>query len=114
MTLGPIGTQLSEILAQHVRVADIHDERQFYETFAEHLHAARHSVWIWAPWTAGRIRSVLPLLAEVVARGIAVVVFVRDPSDKGQKKAASQEYVDQLRQVVTTALSVRLGWDNTH
>jgi hypothetical protein len=49
VVLGQVGTELSEILAQHVRIADIHDERRFYDTFAEHLRAARHSIWIWAP-----------------------------------------------------------------
>ncbi|HLL66452.1 MAG TPA: AAA domain-containing protein [Micromonosporaceae bacterium] len=106
VTLGPVGTELSEILAQHVRVADIHDERQFYETFVDHLRTAQDSIWIWAPWTAGRMRSVLPVLADAVRRGVTVVVFVRDPSDTGQKGAISQEYVDQLRQVATTVVEV--------
>lgn len=106
VTLGPVGTELSEILARHVRVTDIHDERQFYETFADHLRTAQHSIWMWAPWTAGRIRSVLPLLADATRRGVAVVVFVRDPSDSGQKNATSQKYVDELRRAVTTVVEV--------
>lgn len=106
LTLGPVGIELAGILAQHVRVADIHDERQFYDTFADYLRAAQHSIWIWAPWTARRMRSVLPVLADAVRRGVTVVVFVRDPSDTGQKSAASQEYVDQLRQVATTVVEV--------
>jgi hypothetical protein len=64
-----------------VRVADIHDERQFYDTFTDHLRAAQHSIWMWAPWTARRIRPILPVLADAVRRGVTVVVFVRDPSD---------------------------------
>lgn len=106
VTLGPVGLELSEILAQHVRVTDIHDERQFYDTFADHLRTARHSIWIWAPWTATRTLSVLPLLADAVDRGVTIVVFVRDPSDPGQKSAAWQEYLNQLRQVVTTVVEV--------
>ncbi|MFG2045254.1 AAA domain-containing protein [Dactylosporangium sp. NPDC048998] len=104
--LGPVGVDLAEILAQHVRVADIHDERQFYDTFADHLRTAQHSIWMWAPWTAGRILSVLPVFADAVARGVTVVVFVRDPSDTGQKSPAAQQYVQQLRQVVSTVVEV--------
>ncbi len=77
--LGPVGSELSEILAQHVRVANIQDERQFYDTFAEHLRAAKHSIWIWAPWTRDRMRSILPLLAEAVGRGATVVVSYATP-----------------------------------
>ena len=35
--LGPFSGELAEVLAQHVRVMDIHDERSFYDVFAEHL-----------------------------------------------------------------------------
>ncbi len=104
--LGVVGIELSEILARHVRVADIHDERQFYDTFADHLRAARHSIWMWAPWTARQIRSVLPILADAVRRGVTVVVFVRDPSDTGQKSPTAQEYVNELRQVATSVVEV--------
>ncbi|MFG1952092.1 AAA domain-containing protein [Micromonospora sp. NPDC048830] len=106
VVLGPVGSELSEILAQHVRVANIQDERQFYDTFAEHLRAAKHSIWIWAPWTRDRMRSVLPLLAEAVGRGVTVVVFVRDPSDTGQKTDTAQEHVMALRRVATTVVEV--------
>jgi phosphatidylserine/phosphatidylglycerophosphate/cardiolipin synthase-like enzyme len=52
------------------------------------------------------MRSVLPVLAEAVHRGVTVVVFVRDPSDTIQKGDASQAYLAQLRQVATTVVEV--------
>jgi len=106
VTLGPVGLELSEILAQHVRVADIHDEQQFYDTFADHLRTARQSIWMWAPWTANRMQSVLPVLAEAVQRGVTVVVFVRDPSDSLQKDPRYQAHVTALRTVASTVVEV--------
>ena len=87
--LGPFSSELAEILAQHVHVADIHDERSFYDVFAGYLNSARNSIWIWAPWTATRVRSLLPVLADAADRGVRITLFVRDPRDTLQGRAAS-------------------------
>ncbi|MFY1668540.1 AAA domain-containing protein [Plantactinospora sp. WMMB334] len=95
--LGEFGTELAETLAQHVRVAEIQDEKRFYETFVDHLGTARHSIWMWATWTANRTKSVAPVLAEAVARGVKVVVFVRDARDYTQGTDNSQQNLTTLR-----------------
>ena len=41
--------------------------RQFYTTFATHLRSAQRTIWMWAPWTANRLKTILPLLAEAAA-----------------------------------------------
>ncbi|WP_170215185.1 AAA domain-containing protein [Micromonospora aurantiaca] len=104
--LGPVSSELSEILAQHVRVTDIHDERSFYEAFADHLEAARRSIWIWAPWTTDRVKSLLPVLTDAAARGVEVTLFVRDPGDALQRKPKHQKYLADLRAVLHTVVEI--------
>ncbi len=58
--LGPFSQEFAETLARHVRVDDIHDERSFFDVLAEQLTHARHSIWMWAPWTTKRVSSSCP------------------------------------------------------
>ncbi|MGW6425903.1 AAA domain-containing protein [Nocardia sp. NPDC055053] len=102
--LGPVGARLAEILARHVEVSDIQDEKEFYRTFEERLDRANESIWIWAPWVATRVRSLLPVLRRAAERGVRIVAFVRDPSDKLQQRC--QDYVDELAVVVDTVIYV--------
>ena len=97
---GPFGSELAEVLAEHVRVADIHDERSFYEVFAEYLNAARRSIWIWSPWAAKRMWQLHQVLAGAVDRGIKVTLFVRDPSDSVQGRPEQQQCLAELRALV--------------
>ncbi|MBM0274515.1 AAA domain-containing protein [Micromonospora tarensis] len=106
--LGPVSSELSEILAQHVRVTDIHDERSFYQAFADHLGTARRSIWIWAPWTTDRVKSLLPVLAEAAARGVKVTLFVRDPGDALQRKPKHQKYLADLRAVLHNVVEINM------
>lgn len=106
--LGPFSGELAEILAEHVRVADIHDERSFYEIFSDYLNSARRSIWIWAPWTANRVRSLLPVLTDAVGRGLRVTLFVRDPSDTLQGKSQFQQYLADLRAVLNTVVEINV------
>ena len=106
--LGAFSSELAEILAEHVRVADIHDERSFYEVFSEYLNSARRSIWIWAPWTANRVRSLLPVLADAVGRGLQVTLFVRDPGDTLQGKSQHQQYLTDLRAVLSTVVEINV------
>jgi hypothetical protein len=105
-SLGAVGQDLADILAQHVRITAIQDERQFYETFTTHLRSAQHSLWIWAAWTANRLTKVLPAIADVASRGVKTVVFVRDPSDQTQGTPSSQKHVTDLRAVVPAVVEV--------
>lgn len=104
--LGPFSTRLADVLSRHVEVTDVHDEISFYETFADRLAEARTSLWIWSPWTAKRLISLLPVLDDAVRRGVRVTVFVRDPHDSGQKKQS--HLVKRLRAVVPTVVSVNV------
>ncbi|MFD8910394.1 AAA domain-containing protein [Streptomyces sp. NPDC059575] len=104
--LGPFGTRLADVLSRHVEVSDVDDEISFYEMFAARLAEARSSLWIWSPWTAKRLIGLLPALDEAVRRGVRVTVFVRDPSDTGQKKQA--DLVRRLRAVVQTVVPVNV------
>ncbi|MEW2622636.1 AAA domain-containing protein [Streptomyces sp. NPDC048106] len=104
--LGPFSTRLADVLSRHVEVTDVHDEISFYETFADRLAEARTSLWIWSPWTAKRLLSLLPVLEDAVRRGVRVTIFVRDPYDSGQKKQS--HLVKQLRTVVSTVVPVNV------
>ncbi|MEV0129020.1 AAA domain-containing protein [Dactylosporangium sp. NPDC050688] len=106
--LGPFTREFAEILATHVRVDDIHDEHNFYEVFASYLRTARRSLWIWAPWTANRVRSLLPLLADAKVRGVSTVIFVRDPRDDLQRKVESQKHLADLRRAVDVVVEMNV------
>jgi hypothetical protein len=106
--LGPEGTRLAEVLARHVTITDIHDERSFYEQFADQISEARHSIWLWSAWVASRVRTLLPLLEAAVKRGVRVTVFVRDPSDTLQQKKHFTEALAALRAVVPDVVEVNV------
>ncbi|NMO57865.1 phospholipase [Actinoplanes sp. TBRC 11911] len=105
---GSFTGELAELLAQHVRVEDIHDERTFYDVFADHIASARQSIWLWAPWTTTRVRSVLPLLHAAVDRGVRITLFVRDPGDKVQREPEHQGFLADLRAVLHTVVEVNV------
>ncbi|MFD1939615.1 AAA domain-containing protein [Nonomuraea mangrovi] len=102
--LGVFGNQLKEVLARHIEVSDVHDERDFYTAFDDALRSAKHSLWLWTPWVAPRVLKLLPSLAEAAARGVQITVFLRDPSDQTQRKYL--ELIDQVRAVAHTVVSV--------
>ncbi|MEV6209596.1 AAA domain-containing protein [Kitasatospora sp. NPDC051914] len=104
--LGPVGSRLAEVLGRHVEITDVQDEVAFRRTFADHLAAARQSIWIWTPWVAARVRTLLPALEDAVRRGVRVTVFVRDPSDHNQQKFA--EYLAELKAVVPRVVPVNV------
>lgn len=104
--LGIFGNELAEVLSEHVRISDISDERAFYETFTDHLAAAERSIWLWAPWTATRVTSLLPSLAGAVAKGVRVRLFVRDPTDTLQGSPGNQAFLAQLRAALPTVVEV--------
>lgn len=107
--LGPFGNELAEILAEHIEVAYIHDERTFYQVFSEYLNQADRSIWIWAPWTTPkRVRLLLPVLTNAVGRGVRVTLFVRDPRDPLQGRPAYQQYLADLRSVVNTVVEINV------
>ncbi|MEU4710579.1 AAA domain-containing protein [Nocardia salmonicida] len=104
--LGPVGGRLAEILSRHVEISDVQDETEFYKTFGDRLGRARKSIWIWAPWVAKRLRSLLPVLTEAASRGVRIVVFVRDPGDQLQQRY--EQFVDELSAVVRTVVRVNV------
>jgi hypothetical protein len=106
--VGPFTSELAEVLAQHVLVANIHDERSFYEVFADHLNSAQRSIWIWAAWTAKRVRSLIPALADAAARGVRITLFVRDSRDSLQGNPQFQHFLAELRAVVTTVVEINV------
>lgn len=106
--LSPFGNELAETLAEHVQVANVHDERSFYEVFSEHLNQARRSIWIWAPWTTKRVRSLLSVLTDAAGRGVRITLFVRDPSDQLQGKPENQQYLADLRPVLDTVVEINV------
>lgn len=104
--LGPFGARLADVLGRHVEITAVDDERSFYETFTARLAEARHSVWLWSPWVARRVRAILPALKEAVARGVRVTVFVRDPSDSLQQKERFADCLAELRSIVPAVIEV--------
>ncbi|MEV6315574.1 AAA domain-containing protein [Streptomyces sp. NPDC051776] len=100
--LGGFGTALAEVLARHVEVTGIDDERTFFTTFEEAIRGARTSIWLWAPWVANRVRGILPLLRDAVERGVRVTVFIRDDTDQIQARPDNQSLIADLRSIVHT------------
>ncbi|MCX5446882.1 AAA domain-containing protein [Streptomyces nigrescens] len=96
---GEFGTALAEVLSRHVEVTEVDDERDFYGTFSGEIRQARQSLWLWAPWVANRIRSLLPELRAAADRGVQIKVFIRDDTDQLQRKATSQSLIADLRAV---------------
>ncbi|WP_066887256.1 AAA domain-containing protein [Carbonactinospora thermoautotrophica] len=104
----PLAHELADVLAQYVRIADIHDELSFYATFEEYLGQARREVYLWSPWTApGRMRRVLPLLEATVARGVELTVFVRGSEDGSMQREDFQQWLTELRRTVPRVVRVR-------
>jgi hypothetical protein len=106
--LGPEGRHLAEVLARHVEITDIDDEKSFYDHFARVLSQAQHSIWLWSAWVSSRVNQILPLLQDAVDRGVRVTVFVRDPSDTLQKKQQFVESLARLRTVVPHVVEVNV------
>ncbi|MEU2023193.1 AAA domain-containing protein [Streptomyces sp. NPDC016469] len=105
---GTFGTALAEVLGRHVEVTDVHDETTFYDTFAEEINRAQHSLWLWAPWVARRLRSLLPALAAASGRGVRITVFIRDDTDHLQHKPANQALIADLRAVAHTVVPMNV------
>ncbi|MFE3591544.1 AAA domain-containing protein [Streptomyces niveus] len=96
---GEFGTALADVLSRHVEVTEIDDERDFYRTFTEEIRHAQRSLWLWAPWVARRVGSLLPALRAAADRGVRINVFIRDDTDQLQKKPPNQKLIADLRAV---------------
>ncbi|MGX1851673.1 AAA domain-containing protein [Streptomyces sp. NPDC055299] len=105
---GEFGTALAEVLSRHVEVTEIDDERDFYRTFTEEIRHARHSLWLWAPWVAKRVSSLLPELRAAADRGVRISVFIRDDTDQLQKKPANQKLITDLRTVAQVVVPMNV------
>ncbi|MEU0434484.1 AAA domain-containing protein [Streptomyces sp. NPDC006290] len=105
---GEFGIALAEVLSRHVEVTDIDDERDFYLTFTTEIRQAKQSLWLWAPWVANRIRSLLPELKSAADRGVRITVFIRDDTDQLQKREASQALIADLRTVAQTVVPIHV------
>jgi hypothetical protein len=109
VALGPEGAALAQVLARHIEVTDIHDEKSFYAQLTLLISQAQHSIWIWSAWVANRVYRLLPLLQEAADRGVAITVFTRDPSDRFQGSERSAAAVSALRDVVTQLIEVNVA-----
>ncbi|WP_348652266.1 phospholipase D-like domain-containing protein [Streptomyces sp. 71268] len=103
---GEFGSALAEVLGRHVEVTEIEDERGFYRAFSEEIRRARRSLWLWSPWVATRLNSLLPDLRAAADRGVRINVFIRADTDKLQKQETNQVLIAELRQVVDTVVPV--------
>jgi nucleoside-triphosphatase THEP1 len=84
----PALAELASTLAQWVRVVELYDETAFFAAFTNELDRAEESIWLWAPWTGARMRTLLDTLAAAVQRRVRVVTFVRGVKDQLQGKPA--------------------------
>jgi phosphatidylserine/phosphatidylglycerophosphate/cardiolipin synthase-like enzyme len=71
----------------------------FFAALADELDLADESIWLWAPWTSARMRTLLDRLAVVVQRGARVVTFVRGVKDQMQGGPAFQGNAAALRAI---------------
>jgi phosphatidylserine/phosphatidylglycerophosphate/cardiolipin synthase-like enzyme len=103
----PLLDELAETLACHVRVMGIHDEHSFYAELHRHLSEARHSVWMWAPWTMKRTEELLAPLRAARERGCRVVVFVLTDQDGNMDTSVAQRELARLREAATTVVQMQ-------
>lgn len=89
-------TQVSETLRQLVSVTDVTDEKTFYAELARALRAANRRIWMWSPWISTRAEQVVPLIADAVARGVRVGVFLRPDDDRNMAKDWAQRQLPAL------------------
>jgi hypothetical protein len=106
-TPDPMLQELAETLARYVRVVGIHDEHTYYQELERHLAEARHSVWMWAPWVAGRAEELLAPLRAARERGCRVVVFVLTDQDRGTETELAQRELSRLRDAATTVVQMQ-------
>ena len=97
VALGPESTAMRDVLAQHIKVSDIHDEKTFYAQLTSLIDGAQHSIWLWSPWVANRAHGVLPHLQAAIGRGVRIAVFTRGPNDPIQRSENSAKIVQALR-----------------
>ncbi|PSJ29651.1 hypothetical protein B7P34_06225 [Streptosporangium nondiastaticum] len=105
---GEFGSALSDVLSRHVEVTEVDDERDFYRTFSEEIRRARRSLWLWAPWVAGRLRTLLPELRAAADRGVRINVFIRDDTDQLQKRRDNQALISDLRAVAHSVVPMNV------
>ncbi|WP_045314209.1 AAA domain-containing protein [Lentzea aerocolonigenes] len=91
-----VEAELQDVLRGLVEVTDIDDEFSFDTALDTHLKAARKSVWMWSPWVAKKSSRFLPLIADAVARGVVVRVFVRTERDTNMRKDSFRRWLDEL------------------
>lgn len=106
--MGGFGRELAEVLGRHVQVDAIDGEETFFAGFEEHIRSARHTLWVWAPWVATRLGSLLPELEAAARRGVRVTVFTRDDTDNLQRKPQNQRLLQELRSVVHTLVPMNM------
>lgn len=107
--LGPESTALAAVLARHIEVTDIDDEVAFYPHLASLIDTARTSIWFWSPWVAQRAYKVLPKLRAAIDRGVTIVAFIRDPSDKGQSRDDAATAIQALRDIGVRIVEVNVA-----
>ncbi|MEV0635710.1 AAA domain-containing protein [Streptomyces sp. NPDC050619] len=82
----PVQHEIWQAFDGHVRWDAIYDEHSYFPAALEAIDSARHTVWLWAPWYYKRLWEVLPHLHAARQRGVHVVVFVVEDSDKGLRQ----------------------------
>jgi hypothetical protein len=95
----PALAELASTLSQWVRVVKLHDETTFFAALADELDRAEESIWLWAPWTGARMRTLLDTLTAAVRRGVRVVTFVRGVKDQMQRRPDFQGNAAALRAI---------------
>jgi hypothetical protein len=109
LSLGPESTALAEVLARHIEVTDIDDEKTFYAQLTRLIDDAKHSIWLWSPWIANRVYQLLPRLETAVSRGVTITVFTRDPGDQTQGTENSAKAVKALRGIGARIVEVNIA-----
>lgn len=84
----------------------LHDQESFYRAFERDLRTARHRIIIESPFiTKRRSCAVLPLVKQVVRRGVVVVVNTRDPNEHELvMREHALECIDALQLLGVTVL----------
>jgi len=79
--LNPVAAELWAAFDGHVVSDGVFDEFGYIQALTAEIDAARHSIWMWAPWFGPRQDEVLPALERATARGVTITVFVVGDSD---------------------------------
>lgn len=82
---------------QTLSTSELFDETTFYKKFLMDLRVCQREVIIESPYiTISRMKTLLPAIEALIAKGVSVNIITRDPSEHNETLALQSEAVIQV------------------